>query len=850
MRSSVGVVGLDLEINTKQFSRTLKGLAGVFTGALVADSMLDFVKESMSLGSNLQELQNVTTVVFGDMTKSVDDFCKSALDSFGLSELSAKRFTATIGAMFKTAGVTGEKLKIMSESVAALSGDMASFYDIDAGEAFYKLMAGISGEVEPLRRLAGIDLRQANLQDWLESTRGIKTSFEALDAHSQMLVRYNYLLSVTSAQQGDFARTSMSWANQTRILGEQFKNFQIIMGQGFINILTPVIHWLNAIIQKLIVAAQYFKAFTELIWGSSQISADASNNAVGMADSMDQVGDSAKKASKKVKNSLAPFDQLNLLTQSTANAAKEAADAAVGQIGELGGSVDLSKMTPPPMPIVLDIEALKAMKRSILDALGPLGNISFQPLIDALSKLMKAFEPFTTTAFQGLQWLYSSVLVPLATWTIEGVLPGFLNLLAGVFTVLNPLLVAFQPLAEFLWNSFLQPIALWVGGTIVATLNELGNVLTVIGNWMSDNISTVSGITKVLVAFFAAWKVIELMSFIQASGGVLAVLAKLRTAFLALTVAKLAEKAETIALHLLYAKDFVVSIAKGTAAIVVQIGHWIALTAAQVASKVAMIAGTVAQGAMTAAMIAWNAACGIGTAVTTAFNAALAVLTSPITLVVAAIAALVAGIVLLVKNWDTVKEVAANVWNNIKSVWSNVAAWFENNVTNPIKNSFTTVCNAIKTVWNAMLKGITSMIGSFVNPLIDGINLLIKGLNKIKFEIPDWVPKVGGKGFGINIPLIPRLAQGGLVSQPTLAMVGDNKNASVDPEVIAPLSKLQGMLDSGNGEVVALLRLILEALRSGDREAILKVEESTFGRVAIRAINTVQRQAGVTLLNV
>jgi hypothetical protein len=77
-----------------------------------------------------------------------------------------------------------------------------------------------------------------------------------------------------------------------------------------------------------------------------------------------------------------------------------------------------------------------------------------------------------------------------------------------------------------------------------------------------------------------------------------------------------------------------------------------------------------------------------------------------------------------------------------------------------------------------------------LNTAISGINKFLGGINKIK--IPDWVPGVGGKS--IEIPMIPKLARGGLAFGPTAAMVGDNPNAGVDPEVIAPLSKLKSML--------------------------------------------------------
>ena len=232
-----------------------------------------------------------------------------------------------------------------------------------------------------------------------------------------------------------------------------------------------------------------------------------------------------------------------------------------------------------------------------------------------------------------MKWLYDNVLVPLAKWTIQDLLPAFLNLIAGALTVLNPLITAFKPIFQWFWNNFLEPIAKWTGGMIVDTLNLLADVLTKIGNWMSNNQSIVTGMEIAVLGFFGAWKTAELMSFIAQSGGVINALKNITLAITGSTIAKMKDKAETIYLNLLYAKDFVKSVASGTVALVKQAAQWVVNTGAKIANTAATIASTAATTAATAA--------------TWLFNAALAVLTSPITLVVAAIAALIAIIVLL-----------------------------------------------------------------------------------------------------------------------------------------------------------------------------------------------------------
>lgn len=164
---------------------------------------------------------------------------------------------------------------------------------------------------------------------------------------------------------------------------------------------------------------------------------------------------------------------------------------------------------------------------------------------------------------------------------------------------------------------------------------------------------------------------------------------------------------------------------------------------------------------------------------------------------------------------------------------------------------WTRAWEGIKTVFSGIWDGIVGILKGAVNIIIDAINFLIAQLNKIKIDVPDWVGKIPGvpdvDSIGFNIPKIPRLAKGGLAYGPTLAMVGDNRGASADPEVISPLSTLQDMLSASNQAVVEALMMILEALKSGDKETVLKIGETEFGRIAARAIGHAERQAGRAL---
>lgn len=199
---------------------------------------IQFASEGVALASNLQEVQNVVDTTFGNSANQVDKFAKSAATAYGLSELSAKQYSGTMGAMLKSMGMTDEAVLQMSTDMTGLAGDIASFYNLDSDEAFAKIRSGISGETEPLKQL-GINMSIANLEAYALS-EGITQSYKSMSQAEQATLRYNYLMSVTADAQGDFAKTADSYANQQRILELNIENLKAGLGEKLLPTLTEV----------------------------------------------------------------------------------------------------------------------------------------------------------------------------------------------------------------------------------------------------------------------------------------------------------------------------------------------------------------------------------------------------------------------------------------------------------------------------------------------------------------------------------------------------------------------------------------------------------------------------------
>jgi hypothetical protein len=182
------------------------------------------IGSAISYASDIVEVQNVVDTVFGNASAAINDFAKSATDSFGLTELQAKKFSSTIGAVFGGMGISGGALTEMSTQITGLAGDLASFYNLDIEDAFNKLRSGITGETEPLKQL-GVVMTQANLEAFALS-KGIKTSWKSMDQAAQTALRYRFIMEKTAVAQGDYAKPIASYAVSSRNLTNAFQEMQ------------------------------------------------------------------------------------------------------------------------------------------------------------------------------------------------------------------------------------------------------------------------------------------------------------------------------------------------------------------------------------------------------------------------------------------------------------------------------------------------------------------------------------------------------------------------------------------------------------------------------------------------
>lgn len=254
------------------------------------------------------------------------------------------------------------------------------------------------------------------------------------------------------------------------------------------------------------------------------------------------------------------------------------------------------------------------------------------------------------------------------------------------------------------------------------------------------------------------------------------------------------------------------------------------LRAAQLKTKIATVALTAQIRAHTFAMKASAAASKAAAKAQKAFAAGMKFIKSPVGIAVIAITALIAAGVWLYKNWDTVKAKAAQLgakisgiwtkintavttaiaaissrfpalgavlsglWKSVQDVWGNIKAIFSNIIgfiDNVFSGNWSAAWGNVVSIFGNVFGELANIAKAPINAVISVINMVLSKINEMKISIPDWVPVVGGKTLGFNIPQIPMLATGGIATAPTLAMVGEGG----EPEAVLPLSKLAQLLD-------------------------------------------------------
>ena len=812
----------------------VKKIGLLIGGAFAVGKLVQFGKECVELGSDLAEVQNVVDVTFTTMSDKVNEFAKNAMTSAGLSETMAKRYVGTFGAMSKSFGFSEAQAYDMSTALTQLTGDVASFYNISQDLAYIKLKSVFTGETETLKDL-GVVMTQSALDQYALANGYGKTTSEMTE-QEKVALRLAFVQKQLSAASGDFIRTSDSWANQVRVMQLQLQSLKATVGQGLINIFTPVLKVINILLGKLATLANAFKSFTELITGKKssgqtsgsgagltgdasgvQDTADAygqaADNAGKLADSTEDVADATKDAAKAAKGYLSPLDEINRYsTQDTSSTASKTPSTSGSGSG--GGGTSLPSA-------VSNVDYGKVAEgETALDKISK----SAEKLAKLLKKLWKPFQD---------------------AWKKEG---------KNTIDAAQIALSGIAKLAKSVGKSLVEVWTNGTGTTMLTTMLKIAqNVLKTIGNiasgfadaWNKNNVGT-QIIQNIADALVVVMQFVEKIAEDTATWAanldfypLLESISNLTSAFAPIleSIGNVLEWIyKNIVLPML---KWVIEVGLPTVVnLVAKVATFLAdhqpiveafgaaLIGAFAAAKIAGLASSVIKSVSGIAMAAKGLiSLMTGTGGIMGGIKAIATAIGPAGIFVIAVSAAIAIGVLLYKNWDKIKEAATKLkdWvigktrglvdgvtkklTNLREKISGVWKYVSEKTTTTFKNMWNTVTtkvgairdtivdkfsNARDTVVDIFTK-IRDTVVSVFNKVISTINGAIGTINgaistvESAFSFGPWkVPTpTGSKTIGFKatfprVPTVPYLAKGAVIPPRSefLAVLGDQKQGN------------------------------------------------------------------------
>ncbi len=830
----------------------------MFAVRKVANVISDWVIESNNYVENL----NLFRVSMRGAADEALDFAYKVKDAFGVDPSEWIRFQAVFQNMATGFGITADKASVMSKNLTQLGYDLATIFNVDYSVAMEKLQSAIAGQPRPMREW-GFDMSETTLK-MVALNHGIKENVELMTQNEKAQLRYIQLMETAKKQGilGNFAREIHTPANAFRILNQQLLLFKRALGNMIIPLLMEILPYIQAFVQVLEEAANRianllgFELPVIDYSGLDEIGIDAEDNL-----------DDANAAAKKLKNTLAGFDELNIISDKDAG-------KGVGVGGDLG--IDLSQYD--------------------YDFLGNIDN-KITEIFENLRKKINPVFDFIIENFKTIKTLAITIGGILLAWKIGKGVTSIITDLSriplgfsgGLFTaagaagiVLSIRNIIAEGLNGMNFASLLTGAGGFIGGAtllgkafgstlIGAAVGAIGGGVALFFTGIYDAIKNgIDWLSAVLIPVGATAAGAGIGAIIGSIGGPLGALIGLAVGLVTDLTIWLVQNWESV---VTFFKEKVFT----------PIGNFFSTLWSNVSK--------LAEDSWNSVTLAWNAS-------TRWFNDSVIIPLDEFFTNLWADVAQIAGDTwsgikqvwetagewfntnvtqpvgeFFTNLWADIAQLAGDTWTVIKGVFIQAGSWFETTVTTPIGNFFAGLWDGVKSMvndaWSAIVDtfsslgewfktNVTQPIGDFfksaINVIIDALNWMIRGLNKINISMPDWVADLlgleRGSSFGFNIAEIPRLATGGFPETGQLFIareagaelvgnIGGRTAVANNDQIVTAVSE---------GVYQAVSRAIGQKSSDTSGDVVLNINGSEFARVAIREINRYQRQAGETLL--
>lgn len=752
---------------------SLGKIAGILAAGFSIQALVNMGKESLSLASDLTEVQNVVDTAFGSMSQKMEDFADTAIETYGISKLTAKNIGSTYTAMARGMGQSLDEATDKALEMTGRVADIASFYNLTIDRANTIGRAVYSGETEPLKQI-GVIMTEDQLAAFALAN-GYDTLYKNMNAAQKLEVRQAYFLSQTNLAAGDFVKTQDSWANQTRILSERWKEFLSVLGSGLIQILTPVLKFLNQFVSSMTAALTAFNKFLGI---NTEVSATGAAGIADIADSMDDVTSSTEAANDAQKDLLGSYDKLNVISQDTSSGASGAGG------GAGAGGLDITETVDEDKTKFLDSQVGKMKK--ILDGFSNYVKTNFGDTFKNIGTDMKKNMSNTKTIFSGILEDIKALIPPFINY-LNTDFPAMINTaLATAGNVINGTWDSLNLVLSTTWDSYIYPILskfITVGLPVLTqfeteaidTFNTLFNVVKNI----FDTLWT-EGIVPFLTLLSTVWTgIMDIVANLWEEHGQ-PIFEGIKTAIQGIgdtilniwnTILKPIWNTLISALTELWTEHL--------APLLEKFGGYVA--------KLIEFA-TLIYNKFILPIINWFIDLFgpvISSSIAQAIEAISGIL-GPIIDVAGDIFSIFGGVIdfitgILTGDWE-------KAWQGIVDIFGGI---------------WDTIVDIIKVPLNLVI----GLINGLLTAIQTGINFVIKAVNKLSFDVPDWVPGIGGETFGFDLDeasftKIPYLASGAVIppNKEFMAVLGDQSSGTnIETPLKTMIEAFNAALDARGG---------------------------------------------------
>lgn len=735
--------------------------------------------------------------ILGESAKEFYDWAKASAFAYGMSTSQALDYGRTFATMTKMFASDSQQQLQYTTDLITQSAVIASLSGRTMQDVMERVASGLRGETDAIEDLQ-IQLSVA----MIESTDAFRTfagdkSWAQLSAQTQAQIRYFALLEQATAIYGNELTDGIGLKiNQFKA---SLSNLNLALGQVFTPILNVILPALTAFIQKLAMAISFIAEFSTALFGSQKSVKSQKKNIDKVSDSIQDVKNNTTDAANAQKGFLAGFDEINSVSTADASgggagdpgAEQKKQDTGIDTTGLIDGAIQVS-------------DQARAMAESVKSFFQTLGSVITQNktiIIAALAGISAGIVAYTLVsngASAGTKILNGAMIALRATLTGLQATLAFLvapaTLIAAAIAAITAAAVYFYQTNES-FRGVVDGIFIQIGNAMI-WLYE--NALKPLGSFISDVFVVAWKGLQQTIQFLWQNVFVPFGFFFTLLGRALSPFAKTLTDVLGFAFEKVSAVAQILWKNILVPLfNAMSSLFKPAVEALSAVFSFLWKIAIEPLAKFLQYTLLIVIGLVSIAFTAlWK--------------------------IIKPIATWIADVFIV--TFEDLGITVSNIVNGITKVFKGIL----NFITGVFTGDWTKAFEGLKDIVAGIFDTLVSVVRSPLNFLIDGLNLLIRGLNKIEFDIPSWVPVFGGKSFGIKLPEIPKLADGGIVSQPTIAQVGEaGKEMIVPLENTSFVDKLAGALGTA---VMSAMQVSNMNNTNNDKQVVIKIDGNTIAR--------------------